>query len=309
MSKSFTNNQEPPKGVTLPTLSNGSVNPKYVDLLTEDKPISGQKWAVFSFVSPEGILKEKNMFFFENFVKQFPLNKTMEKFTKFLSFLSFKYNLDFNNLTKDLEEFAKTEQKNLFGDFTIEDEYKTFLDNNEDRLETEFDEAHNFQTSVRGLKFRGAFETQKEAELRAEMLREMDDNVHDINIGPVGVWLPFHPEAYKTGRVQYLEPELNQLMMEKQNNEKKAKDEFDARVKETRRKAIEENEKKALESGNVLTQTLNQDGELISVDGRNTVESNILENSNTQVTSADIRAELFEGDNIVMTRNNDNDNE
>ena len=32
---------------------------KYIDLLDEDKPISGQKFVCLSFVSPEQILKKK----------------------------------------------------------------------------------------------------------------------------------------------------------------------------------------------------------------------------------------------------------
>ena len=46
------------------------------------------------------------------------------------------------------------------------------------------------------------------------MLRESDPN-HDVYVGPVGVWMPFHPDAYKTGRVEHLEKELNELMHEK----------------------------------------------------------------------------------------------
>ena len=34
---------------------------KNVDLLDEDKPIAGQKYVCLSFVSPEDILKEKNL--------------------------------------------------------------------------------------------------------------------------------------------------------------------------------------------------------------------------------------------------------
>jgi hypothetical protein len=48
-------------------------------------------------------------------------------------------------------------------------------------------------------------------------------------------------------------------------NEAKAKDEFDKRIKETKRKAIEENIKLAEKSGNKLTQTLNEDGNLVGV--------------------------------------------
>ena len=44
--------------------SDGTENPKYVDLLEEDKPISGQKFVCVSFVSPENILKRKELFFF-----------------------------------------------------------------------------------------------------------------------------------------------------------------------------------------------------------------------------------------------------
>ena len=44
-------------------LPNGEKNPKYVDLLDEDKPVAGQKWVCMSFVSPDKILKKKELFF------------------------------------------------------------------------------------------------------------------------------------------------------------------------------------------------------------------------------------------------------
>ena len=97
---------------------------------------------------------------------------------------------------------------------------------------------HDFQTNTRGIKVRGSFPNQQEAELRCKMLREIDPN-HDVYVGPVGMWMPWEPEAYKTGRVEYLEDELNQLMHEKQSNENKAKMQFDARVSDAKKKAIE----------------------------------------------------------------------
>ena len=52
---------------------NGKNNPKYVDLLEDDKPIAGQKFVCISFVSPDKILKQKEIFLFElssaNFLK------------------------------------------------------------------------------------------------------------------------------------------------------------------------------------------------------------------------------------------------
>ncbi len=79
--------------------------------------------------------------------------------------------------------------------------------------------------------------------------------------GPEEMWVPRNPEAYKTCRVEYLEEELNELMNEKQKNEKSAKLEFDKRIKDAKRQAMEDNIKKAKDSGNVLTQTLNKEGE------------------------------------------------
>ena len=63
------------------------------------------------------------------------------------------------------------------------------------------------------------------------------------------MWMPWEPEAYKTGKVEYLEEELNQLMSEKIKNEEKAKQEFEKRILETKRKAIEDNIAKAKKSG------------------------------------------------------------
>ena len=132
------------------------------------------------------------------------------------------------------------------------------------------------------------------------MLRQVDPN-HDIYVGPVGTWIPFHPEAYKTGKVEYMEETLNELMSEKKKNEEKAKDEFDARVKETKLQAMEDNKKKAEESGNKLTQTVNEDGNLISVANMNTQEENMGKNA----TLEDVKNELFEGENIVTSDNTD----
>lgn len=277
-------------------------DPKYIDLLDEDQPIAGQKFACLSFLSPEKILKDKNLYFFESFIKQYDLYKSLEKFTQFLNFISFKYKLDFEKLQKDMEDFAKEEQKNIFN-LSLEAEYKTYIDNNEEKLEEKFNEINEFQTSTRGLKVRGCFPTEKEAELRCKMLREIDPN-HDILVGPVGMWVPWDPEAYKTGKVEYLEEELNQLMSEKTKNEKHAKQEFEKRIKQARKEAIEENIKKAKESGNVLTQTLNNEGELVNVKEANSVENSLL-SQGKEVTQNDVKAAIFNDPNVVMNKNTD----
>lgn len=241
----------------------GNENPKYIDLCDEDQPVAGQKFACLSFVSPEKILKQREQFIFDQFVKEWDFTKSISKTVEFLNFMTFKYKLNTETVMADFQEFVKEEKEKLQYS-TTEDDFKTFMDQNEDKLHQEFQKKHGFQTSVRGLKVRGVFPTQEEAELRCKKLREVDPN-HDIYVGPIGMWIPWDPDAYKTGRVEFMEEELNQLHHEKMKNETKAKEEFDRRVLETKRKAIEENIKKAQETGNVLTQTISEDGALVGV--------------------------------------------
>ena len=277
----------------------GSINNEYVDLLDEDKAISGQKFVCLSFLSPEDIIKQKEIFLLEHFLNKWDMNKSMEKYTQFLSFLSYKYKLDLNKLITDLKEFCDEERVNIFN-ISLNDEFKTFKDNNEERLTEEYNKLVNYQTNTRGIKVRGSFGSQKEAELRAKLLRQVDPN-HDVYVGQVGMWMPFHPEAYKTGKVEYLEEELNKLMNEKKVNEEKAKEEFDNRIKEAKQKAIEENIKKAKESGNVLTQNINEDGNLVSVSNIPTLDNAI----GKDATIEDIKNVLFESKDIVTDKNND----
>jgi hypothetical protein len=241
-----------------------------------------------SFVSPDKILKKRETFLFDKFVESWEFSKSMSKFTDFLHFISFKYNLTFDDISKDYQDFLKEEEMKLKS-VSIEDDYKNFLDKNEDKLNEAFNREHSFQTSVRGLKVRGVFSTQDEAELKCKKLREGDPN-HDIYVGPVGVWIPWDPDAYKTGKIEFMEDELNQLHQEKLKNEEKAKQTFDTRVKDAKKKAIEENIKLAEVTGNKLTQTIDEDGNLIGVKERINFDEREVADEDT---AADIRDELF----------------
>lgn len=267
---------------------------EYIDLLDEDKAIAEQKFVCLSFVSPEKILKDKNLFFFEKFVEQYNFDKQAELLTKYSNYITYKYELNTENVMNDLKEFSTIETDSMYEN--ISNDFKNFMDRNEEKYEAQFNKENQFQTSVRGMKVRGVFPTQEEAEMRCKMLRQIDPN-HDVYVGPVGLWVPFHPEAYKTGRVEYLEKELNQLMREKNKNEEQAKNQFDARVKESKLNAISKNIEEAKKYGNKLTQTINEAGELVGTDQGNTVEKKLGVNASME----EIQKELFEGDNIVTS--------
>jgi hypothetical protein len=273
---------------------NDKNHPKYIDLLDEDKPIAGQKFVCLSFVSPEKILRNKELFFFQEFLKNYDFEKSLEKFNQFVNFISFKYKLNSESLTSDLKEFVLSEKSKLQEESVVDD-YKNFTDKYEDNLEEQFSNSNSYQTSTRGIKVRGTFPNQQEAELRCKMLRELDPN-HDVYVGQVGLWMPWEPEAYKTGKVEYLEEELNQLMHEKEENEKKAKLEFDKRVKQAKEKAIEDNKDKAEKSGNKLSQNIDEQGNLYSVNTKGERE---------EISVADIQKELFENENVVLDKDTD----
>lgn len=241
----------------------GSINSKYVDLCDEDPTIAGQKFACMSFVSPEKILKKREVYLFNQFIKNWEFSKSMERYFEFIHFIAYKHNMNVETLISDFNDFVK-EESNKLKKSGIEDDYKNFLDKQEDKLNEQFNRDHAFQTSVRGLKIRGVFGSQEEAEDKCKKLRKSDPN-HDIYVGPVGIWIPWDPDAYKTGRVEHMEEELNALHAEKMKNEELAKKEFEERIRETKRQAIVENIEKAKKSGNVLTQTIDEEGNLNGV--------------------------------------------
>lgn len=290
-----------------PINSSNSTKEKVIDLLDEDRPISGQKYVCLSFISPENHIKKKELFFFEKYLKNFEFRKTFDKYTQFLNFLAYKYNLDFNSLTKDMEEFVEEERENLFLT-SLEDDYKSFVDAKEEELQKEYSTQHNFQTNTRGIKVRGVFGSQEEAEVKCKMLRETDPN-HDVYIGQVGMWMPFHPEAYKTGKVEYLEKDLNDLMAQKKKNDEISKEQFKQRVKESKQKAIRENIAKAEKEGNKLMQTIDENGNLINADRMDVPGKNLLfgDSSNDDATTAELRKELFEAEDVLVGKQDNND--
>jgi len=269
------------------TLENGEKNPKYVDLCDEDAPIAGQKFVCMSFVSPEKILKKREVFLFEQFIRQWEFSKSMERYFDFVHFVAYKYNLNVSQLIDDFNEFVREESDKLKKS-GIEDDYKNFMDKQEEKVNEKFNREHAFQTSVRGLKVRGCYATQEEAEMRCKKVREQDPN-HDIYVAPVGVWVPWDPDAYKTGRVEHIEEELNALHKEKLKNEEMAKKEFEERIRETKKKAILENIENAKKSGNVLTQTMDEEGNLVGV--KETV--NFEDREVSEVESTQLRNELL----------------
>ncbi|ARF09857.1 hypothetical protein Indivirus_4_29 [Indivirus ILV1] len=76
--------------------------------------------------------------------------------------------------------------------------------------------------SVRGLKVRGVFGTQEEANARAKEIQDSDPNFH-VFVGEVGKWCPWDPDPNSVKDQEYQNKELNDLMKGYKDNLEKSK--------------------------------------------------------------------------------------
>jgi hypothetical protein len=169
------------------------------DFLESDPQVRGQNYCCLSFVSPEEVLDNKEVFFTG----------------KFLEVMSKKYDLDENS---------------------IQDKYKDFLYINQEKLESEFYEKNEFKTSVRGVKIRGTYDTLQEAQAKAKKLQN-NDKGFNVYIGQVGFWLPWDPNPHNIDSQEYAEGELNTLVKKYKENQEKKDQHFQENIEYAREQA------------------------------------------------------------------------
>lgn len=183
------------------------VSTKEKDYLDEDKPIRGQNYCLVSFLSPEDILKDKEVYYFSRFIDNF--GKDMKTL---LDGLEAKY-----PDSADLIKTIRTNHDYVFNRDEMDSQYKFFKDTNSTEIETDFHKENNFKTSMRGIKIRGVFDTMEEAKNRSEFIKKCD-NKFDIYICQVGCWCPWSPNPNDLNDVEYSETQLNTLMKQYKQN-------------------------------------------------------------------------------------------
>jgi hypothetical protein len=183
------------------------VSTKEVDYLDEDKPIRGQNYVLVSFVSPEDVIANKEAYYFSRFIDQF--GKDMN--TLFTG-IQAKY-----PDAKDLIDTVKNNHLYISDVNEMQEQYKFFKSTNSADVEADYHRDNNFQTTIRGLKVRGVFDTLEEAKNRSEFLKKVD-NKFNIFIGQVGVWCPWSPNPNDINNQEYSESQLNTLMKKYKEN-------------------------------------------------------------------------------------------
>jgi hypothetical protein len=182
------------------------------DYLEVDNPIPGQNYVCLSFVSPEKTLKEHELFLFNKFMNQ-RSGEWELKLDEIVKDVSDDYK---NKINSEIKEVLKTEMKYTLNQF--KSKFEDFKYKYNEDLEKAFSRISGAQTSVRGVKIRGVYDSKQEAEKRAKDLQVKDRSFH-IFVGQVGYWLPWDPQADRVEEEEYLEEELNTLMKEYRKNE------------------------------------------------------------------------------------------
>ena len=207
------------------------------DYLEVDKPIPGQNFVCLSFVSPEKMITKKEEFYAYHY-NQYRMKHYQELLkTQLEAMLDEAGDSETVPLEKitALRKTLKTEFEN---DVCNLAKYTSNVDDfkyrEEEKLNAAFDKEHSFQTSVRGLKVRGVYDTKAEADSRAASLQRADQSF-DVFVGQVGYWLPWDPCTTKVENQEYLNKDLNNLVKEYKANEAK-KDIFYQEQKQSRAK-------------------------------------------------------------------------
>jgi hypothetical protein len=223
------------------------------DFLNEDPEISSQKVVLLSFLSPEKILANKDVFFFQQFIKDYAIQWRTTKLEAWLAEQVSSLNNKIEGLAGKLEsqgslgadasgvtpfsiandirqnllrvdrlveEFQQYTRKNTreITQSSLQEEYDNFLYKNDKALEEEFFKQNNFRTTIRGIKVRGVFSSEAEASVRAKRLQKSDPTFN-IYMGHVGKWMAWEPDVSKITDQEYANDELNTLMKKYRENE------------------------------------------------------------------------------------------
>lgn len=203
------------------------IDEKKEDFLEQDPQIPGQNYCCLSFLSPEKFILAKYKFEFFKFYEKLTTSENIKK-----------------SLDDDLT------LKNF------EDKMENFLVANKTELEKQYNEHADFRTSVRGLKVRGTYETEREAKIRAEVLRRRFPN-DNVFVGQVGYWLPWDPNPLDVKNLEYQETELNTLMKKYYENMEQRENMFE----EERRTKMYKDKKKNIPTKEEEKETQDKFGE------------------------------------------------
>ena len=166
------------------------------DFLEVDQKIPGQNYVCLSFVSPEKVLKKKELYFVKKFLHHLMTDKERSVSDVRERMIDHTLDISYEN---------------------VDEMYNDWKYQRAELLEAEFFELNEFKTTMRAIKVRGSYDSYKEASVRAQLLRKRDPSF-DVFVGQVGYWLPFDPSSESVQEQEYQENQLNELVKKYKEN-------------------------------------------------------------------------------------------
>ena len=117
----------------------GTVSCKEDDYLDQDKPIRNQNYVCMSFISPEDVILQKEVVFFNKYVASFSSEMDL-----LLKNLTDKYPDD-----AGLFDVIRENNAHIFSATELQEQFKFFKSINGSKLESEYHVENKFQTSIR----------------------------------------------------------------------------------------------------------------------------------------------------------------
>ena len=118
------------------------VSTKEADYLEQDPPIRGQKYCCLSFISPEDVIKNKEVYFMQKFLKSFS-TEMIDMFEKMNE--TFKEQPEITDALQGIKE----RYNYVFDTNKLEDEYNWYKAQHSDHLESDYLAVNNYLIFVK----------------------------------------------------------------------------------------------------------------------------------------------------------------
>lgn len=229
-------NQRPPAELSklhpfpLQTNPDGSKNTRYVDVLSIHPVPEGQEFGVYSFISPEYIQKNFELFCQDKFFQTMIEKEVFKMDNMFMGWVSEAFGIDPNELYEGFMKYKQVRVQHDSALATYRDEYKYFMTKNLKELDQEFCKNLEIKTTIRSFKFYGAFKTEKEAD---DYMKSIPEEVGlQLCVASNGRWNHWDPLGLNQ---TYADERVNELFRLKQKNELESREVFKNRVEEAKK--------------------------------------------------------------------------
>lgn len=229
------------------------------DYLTEDPPIRGQNFACVSFLCPNEVIRNKEVFMFTEFVKG--VGKDVAGMFESLE-AKFGDDPDVKETLRSLRD----RHSYLWKEEEMKLQYQQFKDVRADDLGNEFDKTTGFHTSTMGIKIRGVYDLYEQADKRAKMMHDFDDKKGNVFVTSVGKWCPWNPDPNAIADNHYAITELNTMMKKYNENLSQKDDVYEQRLRERRQMMIDETNAKKRKNEAERSQIVEEEG--VDEDGK-----------------------------------------